>query len=110
MPMQRKGLHMTRTVSLRLILISIAALTLLSPAMPGHAGDCTLLPAFKQAIQSKDIQAAKAIEAKIAVDAVCGHLTNRVRLQRVLLETAAAEALLERPGREAEREALLTSA
>jgi outer membrane protein OmpA-like peptidoglycan-associated protein len=80
------------------------------PATPGHADDCTLLPAFKQAIQSKDIQAAKAIEAKIAVDAVCGPLTNRVRLQRVLLETAAAEALLERPGREAEREALLTSA
>jgi outer membrane protein OmpA-like peptidoglycan-associated protein len=108
MPMQGKGLHMTRIMSLRPA--RFVALTLLMAATPALADDCTFLPAFRQAIQSKDIQAAKAIEAKIAVDAVCGPLTNRVRLQRVLLETTMAEALLERPGHEAEREALLTSA
>lgn len=105
--MQRKGLQMT-IVSLRLV--RFAALILLLPATSGYAQDCALIPAFKQAIQNKDLQAAKAVEAKIAVDAACGPLTNRVRLQRVLVETAMAEALLDRPGREAEREALLTSA
>lgn len=99
---------MTRKLSRRPT--GLVALILLVAATPTLADDCTYLPAFRQAVQAKDIPAAKAIEAKIAVDAVCGPLTNRVRLQRVLLETAAAEALLERPGREAEREALLTSA
>jgi outer membrane protein OmpA-like peptidoglycan-associated protein len=108
MSMQGKGIRMTRTMSLQSA--GFLALIFLSAATPVLADDCTYLSAFRQAIQNKDIQAAKGLEAKIAVDAVCGPLTNRVRLQRVLLETATAETLLERPGREAEREALLTSA
>ncbi|MBR1208889.1 MULTISPECIES: OmpA family protein [unclassified Bradyrhizobium] len=99
---------MTRKMSLRPT--AFVPLILLLTATYSLADDCSYLPAFRQAVQNKDIPAAKAIEAKIAVDAVCGPLTNRVRLQRVLLETTAAEALLERPGREAEREALLASA
>lgn len=108
MSMQGKGIRMTRTMSLQSA--AFLALIFLSAPTPVLADDCAYLPAFRQAIQNRDIQATKGLEAKIAVDAVCGPLTNRVRLQRVLLETAAAEALLDRPGREAEREALLTSA
>jgi hypothetical protein len=89
---------------------TFVALTLIAAATPAAADDCALLPAFKQAIQSKDVKAAKSVEAKIVVDAVCGPLTDRVRLQRVLLETTLAEDMLETPGRQSEREALLMSA
>jgi outer membrane protein OmpA-like peptidoglycan-associated protein len=89
---------------------TFVALTLIAAATPAAADDCALLPAFKQAIQSKDVKTAKSVEAKIVVDAVCGPLTDRVRLQRVLLETTLAEDMLETPGRQSEREALLMSA
>lgn len=91
-------------------LLAIVALTLALSLLGAAAQECSLLPAFRQAIESRNLEAARAVEAKISVDAVCGPITKRVRLQRVLLETAMAEKLVGQPGRGAEREALLTSA
>lgn len=90
--------------------LGLVALGLVVSCGPATAEECSLLPAFRQAVEKRDIAAAKLIEGKIAVDAACGPLTTRVRLQRVLLETAAAEKLLDQPGRASEREALLASA
>ncbi len=93
-----------------MLLRALIALALIVGAVPAAAEECSLLSLFKQAIQRRDLQSVKAIEVKIAVDAACGPFTNEIRLQRVLLETTMAEALLEQPGRQAEREALLVSA
>ena len=92
------------------VLLGLAAAVFLASGAVARAEDCPLLSAFNQALQARDLAAAKAAEAKIRVDAACGPLTLDVQRRRVLLEVTMSEALAGRPGREAEREALLIEA
>jgi outer membrane protein OmpA-like peptidoglycan-associated protein len=92
------------------LLFGFAAAGLVAGGTVAPAEDCPLLPAFNQALQARDLDAAKAAEAKIRVDAACGPLTLDVQRRRVLLEVTIAEALAGRPGRESERESLLVDA
>ncbi|MGA2124796.1 MAG: OmpA family protein [Xanthobacteraceae bacterium] len=93
------------------IVIAVAmAVVALATAGAAVADDCALLPELNQALLSKDLDAAKAVEAKIRIDAACGPFTLDAQRRRVLLEVTMAEALVGRPGHEAEREGLLTDA
>jgi len=89
------------------VAVAVAALATGSAAV---AEDCPLLPALNQALQSRDLDAAKAVEAKIRIDAACGPFTLDAQRRRVLLEVTMAEALVGHPDREAEREQLLVDA
>ncbi len=83
----------------------LAALTI---SMPAHALECPLEADFNKAIQDKNVATAKAIEAKIKIDSVCGPLTQKIVRERVSLEVALASALP--AGQDAERERLLVDA
>jgi outer membrane protein OmpA-like peptidoglycan-associated protein len=89
---------------------SVTAMLAVTLSVPADAAECSLLPAFDQAIQAKDVQSAKTIEGKILADSACGPSGAAVRLQRATLEYKLAELLAGRPGQERERERLLTNA
>jgi outer membrane protein OmpA-like peptidoglycan-associated protein len=82
------------------------AVLLCSPAK----AECLLLSQFNHAIATKDVGRARAIEAQITVDPVCGPLSLSILRQRASLEVQQAEALSGQSGSEAEREQLLVSA
>jgi outer membrane protein OmpA-like peptidoglycan-associated protein len=93
-----------------LLATSVTAMLALTLSVPADAAECTLLPAFDQAIQAKDVQSAKMIENKILADSACGPSGAAVQLRRATLEWSSAESLAGRPGQERERERLLTDA
>jgi len=82
----------------------------LSAAVPAHAADCALIASFDQAIAARNIDAAKAIEAKIVTDGTCGPYGLTARLRRASLQVAMAMALAGRPSEGAQRERLLIDA
>jgi outer membrane protein OmpA-like peptidoglycan-associated protein len=97
-------------MSRAITLAAVAVLAGLAIPMPAMAEDCPLLQDFNQALQRRDLEAVKGVEAKIRIDAACGPFTLDAQRRRVLLEVTMAEALIGRTGREAEREALLVDA
>jgi outer membrane protein OmpA-like peptidoglycan-associated protein len=88
----------------------LAWLAVVAMSGPLRAADCPLLAAFNQAIQTKNIAEAKAVEAQIGADRVCGSLSVDVMRQRATLEVAMATAAGRAPDGQAERERLLIDA
>jgi outer membrane protein OmpA-like peptidoglycan-associated protein len=88
----------------------LAWLAVVAMSAPSHAADCPLLAAFNQAIQAKNVAEAKAIEAQIGADRICGSLSVDVMRQRASLEVAMATEAGRAAGGQAERERLLIDA
>jgi outer membrane protein OmpA-like peptidoglycan-associated protein len=81
-------------------------LVALGTCVSAHAADCSLIADFNQALQDKNLDAAKSLEARMIRDSACGALSTDVIRQRTLLEFVLAGA----PGNEAKREQLLLDA
>jgi outer membrane protein OmpA-like peptidoglycan-associated protein len=86
------------------------ALIAFTMCAPAGAAECLLLPGFNRAIQARDVEAAKKIEAQIKADSACGPLSTAVVLQRASLEVVLAADAAGRPGGAATRERLLLDA
>jgi outer membrane protein OmpA-like peptidoglycan-associated protein len=93
-----------------IVAVALAASALAMSAR-ASAGDCAALNvSFEEAIKKKDIDAAKAVERKIAVDAMCSVKTVEAQRRRAALEVSMAEAMKSNPARREEREQLLVDA
>jgi outer membrane protein OmpA-like peptidoglycan-associated protein len=87
----------------------VAAGIVFTNRSPAQTFACPVLPAFNQAIQAKNLEAAKQIESEITRDGACGPLSTAAVLQRVSLEVllAADPSLRNEP---LKRESLLIDA
>jgi len=90
--------------------VSFATAMALTVSISAYAADCSLLAPFDQAIAAKDLDSAKALEAKILADSACGPWGANVRLRRATLEWTMAEALVRDPNQRNMREHLLIDA
>jgi outer membrane protein OmpA-like peptidoglycan-associated protein len=73
--------------------------------------DCTdLLNQFNAAIANRSLPDAKAVEAKIAVDAGCGDRLNEIRRQRAVLELGLVQQMIDKKAPTSEYEGLLLDA
>jgi outer membrane protein OmpA-like peptidoglycan-associated protein len=98
---------MTRIVSVSTV--GLASLMAVCLSVATAAADCAQLGAFNQALERKDLQAVKAIEAQIGTDAACGPYSLDMQRRRANLEVSMAESM-KGGGRDAEREELVLDA
>jgi outer membrane protein OmpA-like peptidoglycan-associated protein len=73
--------------------------------------DCAdLLGQFNTAISNRSLRDAKAVEARIAVDAGCGNYSNEVKRQRATLEMIMVQQLMDKNAPPSDYEGLLLEA